>query len=208
MKMRSCKLPKELIEQAKTFHGHWCPGLAIGIRMAEAALKTVGHNKDEEILCISECDNCAVDAVQFLTGCTIGKGNLKIENIGKTTFRFYRRSDRMAVRISRLNKPKRAEDPREKELRDKYVSGTLSEEEMALYASLRKEKSDQILKADLAELVKIQEIPYETFPRALMTDSVTCAQCGESTMETMAKLLRGKPLCIPCFEKIVKEATS
>jgi len=206
--MASCKLPKELIEQTKAFHGHWCPGLATGIRMAEAALKTVGHNKDEEILCISECDNCAVDAVQFITGCTIGKGNLRIENIGKTAFRFYRRSDRKAVRISKLNMPKRAEDPREKNLRDKYISGALSEEERAIYASLRKEKSDRILKADLTELVKIEEIPYEAFPRALMTDSVTCARCGESTMETKAKLLGGKPLCIPCFERLVKEATS
>ena len=207
--MANCKLPKELIKQAKAFHGHWCSGLAIGIRIAEAALDTVGHNGDEEIFCVSECDHCAVDAIQFLTGCTIGKGNLRIENVGKTAFRFYRRLDKKAVRISKLNAIKYPNEAKMQELRDKYALGALSEEEeKALYAALRKEKSDQILKSDLAALVKIEDIPFESFPRALMTDSVTCALCGESTMETKTRLLGGKVLCIPCFEKLAKEATS
>jgi len=208
IKMTNCKLPEDLIDQAKAFHGHWCPGLAIGIRIAEAALDSVGHNDDEEILCICECDNCAVDAVQFLTGCTVGKGNLRIENVGKTAFRFYRRSDRKAVRISKINVVKLPEDPKMQELRDKYTSGVLSKEEKALYAALRKERSDQILKSDLTAIVKIEDIPFESFPRALVTDSVTCARCSESVMEAKARLFRGKALCIPCFEKLVKEATS
>ncbi|MCI5189229.1 MAG: hypothetical protein D3905_05405, partial [Candidatus Electrothrix sp. AS4_5] len=30
---------------------------------------------DEEIVCVTENDSCSVDAIQVLTGCSIGKGN-------------------------------------------------------------------------------------------------------------------------------------
>jgi formylmethanofuran dehydrogenase subunit E len=69
------------------------------------ALREVGSSEDEEIVAVAECDNCSVDAVQFLTGCTIGKGNLRIENLGKTAFRLYRRRDGKAVRIVRKPRP-------------------------------------------------------------------------------------------------------
>lgn len=48
---------KELIEQAVEFHGHMCPGLAVGIRAAELALREIGpHSSDEEIIAIVETD--------------------------------------------------------------------------------------------------------------------------------------------------------
>ncbi|MBN1246402.1 MAG: formylmethanofuran dehydrogenase, partial [Anaerolineae bacterium] len=38
------------IEGARRFHGHSCPGLTIGIRAAELALREIGpHAADEEV---------------------------------------------------------------------------------------------------------------------------------------------------------------
>ena len=74
--MRSSSLSQEMIEQTIRFHGHSCPGLAIGMRVAELALNEFGHAADEEVVAVVETDMCAVDAVQFLMGCTFGKGNL------------------------------------------------------------------------------------------------------------------------------------
>jgi len=75
------------------FHGHWCPGLAVGIRAAEWALREMGRAADEEIVAVVETDMCGVDAIQFLTGCTFGKGNLIHRDWGKNAFSFYRRRD-------------------------------------------------------------------------------------------------------------------
>ncbi|HEX2027481.1 MAG TPA: FmdE family protein, partial [Nitriliruptorales bacterium] len=59
------------------FHGHLCPGLAMGIQAARFALDEIGpHAQDEEVVAVTETDMCGVDAVQVLTGCTFGKGNL------------------------------------------------------------------------------------------------------------------------------------
>ncbi len=42
---------------------------------------------------------CGVDAIQFITGCTFGKGNLIHKDYGKNAFSFYRRRDQKAVRL-------------------------------------------------------------------------------------------------------------
>ena len=81
-------VPQELIDQALTFHRHWCPGLVLGIRAAAYALQELGAAGDEEIVAVTETDMCAVDAVQALTGCTFGKGNLVFKDRGKVAFSF------------------------------------------------------------------------------------------------------------------------
>ena len=91
----------ETVQQIIEFHGHMCPGLAMGIRAAEVALAEIGpHSGDEEVVAIVETDMCSVDAIQFLTGCTFGKGNLIHHDFGKNAYTFVRRSDGRAVRVS------------------------------------------------------------------------------------------------------------
>jgi formylmethanofuran dehydrogenase subunit E len=64
-------------EAAVVFHGHSCPGLALGYRAAVAAMTRLDRDRapDEEIVAIVENDSCVVDAIQVVTGCTFGKGN-------------------------------------------------------------------------------------------------------------------------------------
>ena len=45
----------------------------------------------EEVVCITENDACGVDAVQVITGCTMGKGNLIYRGTGKMVFSFFNR---------------------------------------------------------------------------------------------------------------------
>ena len=48
---------RQATEQALAFHGHMCPGLAIGVRAAEVALQEIGpHSKDEEVVAVVETD--------------------------------------------------------------------------------------------------------------------------------------------------------
>lgn len=92
------------LDGVRTFHGHWCPGLGLGIRVPEVALATTGpHVRDEAIVAIVERDNCAVDAIQYLAGCTFGEGNLIHLDQGKNAFTRIRRSDGKAVRRARIH---------------------------------------------------------------------------------------------------------
>ena len=83
------------------FHGHECPGIAIGYRMATAAMARLSTIRaaDEELVAIVENDACGVDAVQCLTGCTFGKGNLLFRDYGKQVYTIYARSSRQGVRV-------------------------------------------------------------------------------------------------------------
>ena len=63
-------MEKQLWEKCVEFHGHECPGLAIGFRAFYVAKEKLNLNfsKDEEIVCVTENDACGVDAIQVLSG--------------------------------------------------------------------------------------------------------------------------------------------
>jgi formylmethanofuran dehydrogenase subunit E len=96
-----------LQQKAVNFHGHMCPGLAMGIKAAEIGLAEFGQDGDEDIVAIVETDMCGVDAIQALMGCTFGKGNLIYRDYGKMAFSFYRRSDGKSVRLVTREESKR-----------------------------------------------------------------------------------------------------
>ena len=83
------------------FHGHSCGGLALGYKACELAAEKLGlhFSEDEEIVAVTETDSCTVDAIQVLLGCTAGKGNLFVNNWGKTAFSFYRRDNNTSIRL-------------------------------------------------------------------------------------------------------------
>ena len=98
-------LSRELWNQAVKFHGHQCPGLAIGFKAVEGAVSELGLDideisaTDEELVCVVENDACGVDAVQALLGCTVGKGNLVFRIRGKMAFSFFCRETGLSVRL-------------------------------------------------------------------------------------------------------------
>ena len=90
---------EEDFKKAAEFHGHICPGLAMGYRVAKYVREHYPRSKDEELVCIAENNSCSVDAVQSLLGCTTGKGNLILVDNGKQAFTFYSRDQNLAMRI-------------------------------------------------------------------------------------------------------------
>lgn len=179
------------VSEVQAFHGHMCPGLAIGIRVAEQALLEMGERPgDEEVVAIVETDNCAVDAIQFITGCTFGKGNLIHMDYGKNAFRFIRRKDGKAVRI--LFKQGKS---------DKRKAYAIDAEERE---KMRAEWTKMVLSASLTDLLEVQKIKAEIPSRARIYNSVDCDCCGEMTMEIRMRLLNGKAYCPECFEKVLR----
>ncbi len=192
----------ELITQIQSFHGHLCPGLALGIRAAEIALEQIGkHAGDEEVVAVVETDMCAVDAIQFLTGCTFGKGNLIHRDHGKSAFTFVRRSDNKAIRI--LTKPEAwgDSDDEHRQLSAKVRSGLATLEEKSRFQKLHLAKSQRILNAPSEQLFSVSEMTITPPKKARIYASVQCEECDETAMETRIRKFSGRELCIPCFEK-------
>lgn len=181
------EIPEDL-EQAVAFHGHLCPGLAIGYRAAKAAMERMGLARahDEELVCVAENNSCSVDAVQYLTGCTFGKGNLVFRDHGKQVFTFASRArPGKAVRVSLRAgavPPPGAEgmDPAER----------------------RRLALERLLAAPAEELFDIREIDFELPREAEILPSLPCEECGEPTMRTRLVEKDGRLLCIPCSQGV------
>lgn len=184
------------------FHGHGCPGLALGYRVAIAAMREMGMenaSEDEEFVAIVENDSCAVDAIQVLTGCTFGKGNLIFKDYGKQVYTFVRRPSGDAVRVSVDFMPPE-ETEYETEMWRRYSSGDRSEEVLNVVHNRKAKKIKAILELPEHELLKITKIKIPLPPEAEIYQSVRCESCGERVAEPRARIKGGKIVCIPCFE--------
>ena len=82
------------------FHGHLCGGVTMGYIMANFALKQLNATAEDDLYCRMECQNCMVDGVQCVTGCTIGKKNLELCLTGETAMTLVRKSDGKGVRVT------------------------------------------------------------------------------------------------------------
>ncbi len=183
------------------FHGHSCMGLAMGYRVSQAALKELGGTRDadEELVAIVENDSCAVDAVQYVTGCTMGKGNLFFKDHGKPVYTFCRRSDGKAVRLvaKGLDENKY---PELSTLRKKALSGEITETDKQKYDQKAQEALQTFLNDPLESTVDIQEVELDLPEKARIFKSITCAECGEKVMEPRARVKKNQMVCIPCAD--------
>jgi formylmethanofuran dehydrogenase subunit E len=195
-------LTQDQIDKAVAFHGHECPGLWIGLRAAELCLRELGHHDQNPITAVVETDMCGVDGIQALTGCTFGKGNLIHKDWGKPAFSFYRNSDGKGLRAVFQRESLGPPGEEMRELMKKVFAGQATEAEQHRASELREQARQRILEAPLQKLFTVAE-PTLPAPRpARILDSLTCAACGESTMESRTRRFGGQDYCIPCFEKV------
>jgi formylmethanofuran dehydrogenase subunit E len=187
-------------EKAVEFHGHVCPGLAIGYRAAEVGLKSLACDRDldEELVAIVENDACGVDAIQVVTGCTIGKGNLILKDHGKQVYTFIGRESEEAVRIS-LRETVDSLDPVLGRLRGKVTSGSASAEESAEFGKRMGQAVSGILAMPGERLFDVRQVKADIPEKARIFKSVKCSKCGEMVSEARARVRDGVFVCIPCY---------
>lgn len=166
----------DLVAKAVEFHGHMCPGLAMGLRVAELALAEFGrHSPENELLAVVETDMCPVDAIQLLTGCTFGRGNLIHLDYGKNGFSFFRSADGKARRI------------------------TIRPEGWRHLAGDSLTRSQAILEQPLDRLLEMTTIESSLPARARPLAQLICSDCGEMMLETHSRRFAGQIYCQPCF---------
>jgi formylmethanofuran dehydrogenase subunit E len=159
------------------FHGHSCPGSAIGYRMTLAAMNVLvaARSGDEELVAIVENDACGVDALQLMTGCTFGKGNLIFRDYGKPVFTLFSRASGKGVRVL-------------------FRDAALPEE----VKNDRSKKLEYILSAPDDAILSLTTVAIDLPEPAKIHKSISCDRCHESVMEPRVKSVAGRQLCIPC----------
>lgn len=184
-------LEEKYWDKAAEFHGHKCPGLAIGFKAVEGALSELGISTDslpaidEEIACVVENDACGVDAVQSLMGCTYGKGNLIPRLRGKMAFSFFVRPNGPSVRLCLKSSIWDQEDDIGSEAQEAYL-----------------------ISHPYTDLFDISKPSYDDPGFARHFNSKPCAICGESTAEYFLRLQDSRPVCLDCHSVYSREGMS
>lgn len=165
---------QEQYQKSVDFHGHSCPGLAIGVRAAVEAQRIleIDFSEDEEIVCVTENDACGVDGIQVILGCSVGKGNLIFRIRGKQAFSIFNRKNGKNVRLILKGLPK---------------------------MESREEKQKYILEAPFEEIFSAQKPDYCLPEEARLFTSIDCEICGESTAEPYLRIQNGQKVCMDCF---------
>ena len=166
---------KKIWNEAVKFHGHSCPGLAIGARIAmdymeESCLHV--RAEDEEVVAVIETDACGVDGIQAILGCTAGKGNLWLQKRGKHVFTFFQRGSGQGIRYA--------------------WKGFGSDERN------REDKIEYFLNGAKEELYIVEAARFSLPPEANIYSSVYCAKCGEHTAEPCLRVKDGQMVCLDC----------
>lgn len=185
------------------FHGHVCPGLATGYRLAKAALAALGYQDPEEgdLVTIAETDRCTIDPFQIILGCTIGKGKLYINNCGKQAFSVGCRKSSKAVRVIQL--PYNY-TPENDALTRKVMSGQACDAEYKRYKADREQRIEEILVQPEAQLLRVDPIDLVLPEKETIYNSPCCEYCGEQVMEPWTRLRNGKTACMKCAVPVVR----
>lgn len=188
--------------QCARFHGHVCPGLAIGFAAVKAGTKVLGLGSaaDEEIVAIVENDSCAVDAVQVLLSCTFGKGNLIFRDWGKQVFTFFDRKSGKAVRVALKGEmPFHAE---RLALKRKIDAGEATEAEKKKWDELREKTIVELVSPHgAASRFEVKEVSADIPPYASIVTTRECDSCGEATMTSKMVERNGQHLCRECASR-------
>lgn len=178
-----------ILEESVRLHGHLCPGQVLGVRLSLLGLALLGvsepKGKDRKSFMVYvEIDRCATDAIQSVTGCSLGKRSLRWVDLGKMAATFVRLPSGEGYRIVAR------EDARE--LAEKYCPHIAEK-----YA--RQREAYKLMSED--ELFWVQKvsvkIPEQDLPGRPLK-RIQCAECGEFAQDMRDVEQDGRLLCKSC----------
>lgn len=180
-----------LLDESVKVHGHLCAGQVLGVRMSMLGLREIGiedpKGKDRKSLMVFvEMDRCATDAVQSVTGCSLGKRSMKFMDYGKMAATF------LNLKTGRARRVIAREDSREKakerfpEVADKYAG------QLEAYKIMPDEGLFNVMEVTVT--VAPQDMPGRALRR------VQCDSCREHVQDMREVYKDGKVLCVSCAQ--------
>ena len=180
---------EELLDKSTQIHGHICAGQVIGVRMAMIGLREIGidaprGSQRKDFYVLVEIDRCATDAIQTVTGCSLGKRSLKWLDYGIMAATFVNLKTGTAVRVTALEEARETAKQYCPNLEDKY------QRQLEAYRIMPE-----------TELFRVQpvtvQIPSQDMPGRPLT-RVQCGRCGDWVQDCREVVADGQTLCRPC----------
>lgn len=180
-----------LLEESVRIHGHLCPGQVLGVRMSMVGLREVGISDPKgddrkNIIVFVEMDRCATDAVQSVTGCSMGKRTLKFMDYGKMAATFVNLNTGRAVRVLAREESRELAAARFPEISDRHKA------QLEAYKVMP--ERDLFEAMEVAVELKPEDMPGRPLSR------VQCEQCGEHVQDRREIQAGSRILCRPCAE--------
>ena len=199
-----------LLLEAGKIHGHFCVGLAMGVRAAAYAMQHIHEFSDgmEDLVAITETNNCSADGVQFVTGCSFGNNALVFKDFGKTAFSLVTRNGK-GIRIITRNDSRDYISTINAEFYEQFRKVVIEKnhdpEEKKKLRKAGSIASFKFLELDFDKIFKVEKIETKLPEYAPIHDSIICDSCGENTMATRIVKVEGKQLCLNCHAKDYKQ---
>jgi formylmethanofuran dehydrogenase subunit E len=175
---------KDILINALKFHGHKCWASVAGVRIGLAALRALAVNRSggTQLFGIVEIGEdhggmCFGDGVQYTTGCTFGKGNIRKEPYGKLAFTLIDKNTNRSVHVS--YKPTLQKQIAESAFMQKRGLGIMPDE---IPTEEQMELVNLVWDAPEAHVLTIGEVityKKQWFPEVM--GFIPCAGCGELT---------------------------
>lgn len=178
-----------LLDISTKIHGHICAGQVIGVRMSMLGLSKIGiddpKGKDrKKLYVIVEIDRCATDAIQSVTGCSLGKRSMRWMDFGVMAATFVNLETEKAVRITALEESREASKKYCPEIVDKY------RRQLEAYKEMPEEELFKV------EVVRVH-IPESDMPGRPLR-RVQCHQCGDWVQDCREVNTDVGPICRAC----------
>ena len=195
---------KDFFDLGMALHGHRCPAMPMGLRVAAAAMNALGVDRstDGQLLALIElgddhCATCFADGIQMITGCTFGKGNIKKLHYGKWGLTLINKKTQLAVRVA--PKTEALLVSKQSEFMQKYrqkgvPASQVPESVVAPLVEMVMDTPDEAL-LNVGEVVA-----YEHKDGAHSFNTFVCETCGEMTVAEYGRMKDGKHVCIPCAQ--------
>jgi formylmethanofuran dehydrogenase subunit E len=192
---------REMLQKTLEFHGHRCWASVAGLRAGLAALRELGVKRSggHQLHAVVEIGEdhgamCFADGVQYATGCTLGKGNISKEPLGKLAVTLIEKKSNRALRVS--YRPTLQKRIAESAFMTKRGQGIEPDE---IPESEQMEVVDLVWNApesDVLAIGKSYKFDRDWTPEIM--GFVPCAACHELTARAYLRVLGDKHVCISC----------
>jgi len=202
-----------LLIMAAQLHGHYCPGLALGVIAGAHGMQELDPHSDglEELLAIVETNNCFSDGIQFVTGCSFGNNALIFKDTGKVACSLVDRNGEgiRFVMKQEAQEYMHAVYPEFSSAFDKVVDDhDRGVETVTEFKTGGLKKAFAVLDLDFDHLFMRQTLKDTAVPEyAPSHESLVCSNCNESIMASRSVEKEGKIYCLECAGETVNRLT-
>ncbi len=183
---------EQLLTESVRTHGHLCPGQVLGVRMSMLGLREIGiidpRGRDRNnIIVFVEMDRCATDAVQSITGCSLGHRTLKFMDYGKMAATFVNLATNKAVRVFAKDESRTLAKNYFPDIENKYIA------QLEAYRIMSDEELFDVMEVRVR--MRPEDMPGRPSRR------VVCEACREQVQDGRERYREGRTLCRPCAGK-------